>query len=331
VTVASGTFPVIAFGHGFVMGIDSYENLWTALVAEGFIVAMVNTETGFSPSHNNFGKDLAFIIDQITQENTNNGSVLFNAVSSMSAVMGHSMGGGASFLAIANNNNIDAMVTLAPAETNPSAIAASSSIGIPRLILAGSNDCVTPIADHQQPMQDALTSNCKTLAVIAGAGHCQFANYNFNCSFGELTCGTPATLSETEQHDASTDLMIPWLNYYLKNDCSAGELFQLNLGNASLYSSQQNCSLLCTEISNSISPSLKIYPNPSHQDFFVEMSIPFGQLQVFNPMGQIVLEKLMHSSERINCEQWTNGLYYFKITDMDHHIGYQKLLIIHNE
>ena len=58
--VAADSFPVIAFGHGFVMTVPAYENVWTALVPLGFIVCLPRTEGGFSPSHENFGRDLAF-------------------------------------------------------------------------------------------------------------------------------------------------------------------------------------------------------------------------------------------------------------------------------
>src|SRR6188508_3157933 len=32
-------FPVISFGHGFVMTWDAYQNIWDAVVPEGFIIA----------------------------------------------------------------------------------------------------------------------------------------------------------------------------------------------------------------------------------------------------------------------------------------------------
>ena len=33
--VASGSFPVIAFGHGFVMNVGAYQNIWELLVPQG--------------------------------------------------------------------------------------------------------------------------------------------------------------------------------------------------------------------------------------------------------------------------------------------------------
>jgi dienelactone hydrolase len=317
VAISNGIFPVIAFGHGFVMGYDSYENIWTALVGEGYIVLMLNTETSFSPSHADFGKDLAFAIDQMILEGNNSNSLFLNAVSTQAAVMGHSMGGGSSFLAISNSPNIDAMVTLAPAETNPSAVAASSSINIPSLIIAGANDCVAPLADHQQLMQDALNSSCKTLAIINGASHCQFANYNLTCNFGELTCGTPATISETEQHDATNALIIPWLNFYLKNDCAEGTHFQENLANNATYNAQQNCSLLCTSIPQVDNDFIEIFPVPASGAFCIKAAQSFNKLTIINDLGQNIHEQTIMSNNMIDCHLWQPGLYFVMIQNND--------------
>src|SRR6476620_5150956 len=45
-TIAFGIekFPIIAFGHGFLMGWNAYENIWTAVVPQGFIMAFPKTE-----------------------------------------------------------------------------------------------------------------------------------------------------------------------------------------------------------------------------------------------------------------------------------------------
>ena len=326
VPVANETFPVIAFGHGFVMGYDAYENIWTPLVNSGYIVAMVNTETSFTPSHGDFGKDLAFVIDQMILEGSNAASLFAGAISNSAAVMGHSMGGGSSFLAIENSANIDAMVTFAPAETNPSAIGAASSIAIPSLVLAGSNDCVTPIADHQQPMQDALSSICKTMVTIEGASHCQFANFNLACNFGELTCGTPATISESEQHEAVMNLVIPWLDFYLKNQCGAGNTFQSQLSNSSLYSGQQNCSLLCTAMDFNDQSSFPISPNPALSIIQIHLDSWVKEISILNSLGETIFQSHNFGQTQVDCHEWPEGIYFVMLNNEgDYEI--QKLII----
>ena len=36
--LSSGNFPILVFGHGFLISWDTYENFWSALVPEGYIL-----------------------------------------------------------------------------------------------------------------------------------------------------------------------------------------------------------------------------------------------------------------------------------------------------
>lgn len=243
---AEGQFPVLAFGHGFVMPWSVYDVFWQNLVPQGFIMVFPTTEQGFSPSHLNFGKDLAFVLRELKRENSNPDFLLTGKVDSATAVMGHSMGGGSAFLALASDSSISAIATFAPANTNPSAITAASDIHKPALVFSGSNDCVTPPAVHQQPMYNSLSSACKSFISITGGNHCQFASFNLNCSFGQSTCSPQATISAAVQQGLVFTHLLPWLRYYLKKECAAGTEFQDNLASVQGTSSQQNCSLSCT-------------------------------------------------------------------------------------
>jgi predicted dienelactone hydrolase len=60
VAIAQGQFPVISFGHGFVMVWSAYQNIWSSLVPQGYIVMFPRTEGNTSPSHAEFGRDLVF-------------------------------------------------------------------------------------------------------------------------------------------------------------------------------------------------------------------------------------------------------------------------------
>jgi predicted dienelactone hydrolase len=126
--VAEGEFPVVVFGHGFAMTVNAYQNWWEHLVPLGFIVALPTTEGGTifpPPNHGNFGGDLAFLARRLQADNDNASSPFFGHVMQRAALMGHSMGGGASFLGAANNTDIKCVVGLAPAQTNPEASAAA--------------------------------------------------------------------------------------------------------------------------------------------------------------------------------------------------------------
>lgn len=223
----AGGLPVIVFGHGFAMSWDAYQNIWEEMAKKGFIIAFPRTESGLfpAPSHADFGKDIALVVDKMLALNATTGSLFSSKINGKAGIMGHSMGGGAAFLASANNPAIKTVVGLAPAQTNPSASAAAANVTVPALILSGTNDGVTPAADHHTLIYNGLASDCKYFLNLIGGGHCLFANTNFNCDFGESTTSTGITLTRAQQQAIMFDYIIPWFSYYLIGDCNAWELF----------------------------------------------------------------------------------------------------------
>ncbi len=215
-----GGFPAIAFGHGYLIPWSDYSYIWEELVPEGYILLMATGRSGLFPDHEQFGLDLAFLVDEIFERSMDPESGWYEKISTKSAVMGHSMGGGASVLAASYNPEIDAVINLAAAETNPSAIQAASSVDVPMMLLAGWNDCVTPLEDHQLPMYGALASGTRALINLDGATHCQFCNYNFTCELGEFSCPDPE-ISREEQHARVIEFSLPFLNYFLYDELAA--------------------------------------------------------------------------------------------------------------
>lgn len=242
----AGGFPPIAFGHGYLMAYDDYPYVWTALVPAGYILALPRTEGGPFPSHDEFGKDLAFLVRKLQQEGANPPSRFYGAVATTCAVMGHSMGGGASFLAAAEDPAITALANFAAAETNPSAIGAAAGITAPALMFAGSNDCVAPPSQHQIPMYQALASACKALVTITGGSHCQFAEYDYLCGLGEGGC-TPPGLSREAQHTIVVQLLRPWLDFVLRGDTGAWVEYEGLLTGAAGFTYLQECTGLAVE------------------------------------------------------------------------------------
>lgn len=243
VPVAAGTdrFPVVVFGHGFVIPVSSYAWLADSLVKYGYIVAMPTTEGSLSPSHENFGKDLSFLCTAITSLDNNAASFLYQRVRNKTAVSGHSMGGGASFLDAAANSPADAVFNFAAAETNPSATAAAGLTNRPALIFGGSSDCIVP-ATVQQAMYNNVNYPCKTFINITDALHCQFANNNGLCSFGQLTSGcNSSSITPAVVFSKVTSLLLPFLDYYLKGICLRGEDFLVAYSGITGVVKQTNC------------------------------------------------------------------------------------------
>ena len=251
--MASAQFPVIVFGHGFVMVWSAYQNLWEEFVPNGYIMVFPRTEGSLlSTDHQEFGWDLQFLVNKIQEEGANNpASPIYNGVANNTALMGHSMGGGASFLAAdslcANgNSNLKTLIGLAPAESSTngvSSINSALSVTVPSLVLSGSQDGVTPPNDHHIPMYDSLASSCKTFISINGGAHCYFANTNFNCDFGESTASSGISITRQEQHAVTFDFVNLWLDYTLKDSCDALTAFQDSLVSSSRITHNQACNL----------------------------------------------------------------------------------------
>jgi pimeloyl-ACP methyl ester carboxylesterase len=322
IAVNGGTFPVVVFGHGFVMTWSAYENVWDALAEAGFIVVFPTTEDGFSPNHTEFGKDIAFLVTALQNEGLLSTSILFNRVASTSAVMGHSMGGGSSFLAIQYNPNITAIANLAAAETNPSAIAACANITIPALVIAGANDCITPPATNQLAMYNALPSNCKSYVSITGGSHCQFANSNFNCNFGELTCSPAPAISRAQQHAIKISVLIPWLNYQLKNDCNAAATFENLIANPSGFNAQKNCVLCPVSLQEQLGMNADFLISSSIAGEFINITsdnfpVKGARIMVIDSKGALQINKTQDfeqgKSVRIGLENLASGIYFVKI------------------
>ena len=319
--IASGSFPLIAFGHGFVMTWMAYQNFWDLLVPEGYILAFPTTESGFTPDHADFGNDLKFLITKI-QNSGAGASVPQTSVGAASAIMGHSMGGGSAFLSAANNTTITTMISFAAANTNPSAITAAHLISVPCLLFSGSNDCVTPYPQHQDIMYDSTTAVYKTQVYINGGGHCFFANYNFNCAFGEATCTPNPAITRAEQQAVVNDFLKPWLAYFLKGDCTKAQEFQDSLTVSSRITYRQSLSIACPTVItefNSAKNIVSVFPNPA--DGFLNIRHYEENLEcitIYDITNKQILEyyfAIPKSEVSIATTSLKSGIYFARVND----------------
>lgn len=319
--IAAGVFPLITFGHGFVMVWSAYQNFWDLLVPEGYILAFPTTEGGFSPSHTDFGKDLKFLITKI-QSGGAGTSVPSTSVGITSAIMGHSMGGGSSFLAAENNTGITTMISLAAANTNPSSITASQQVSVPTLLFSGVNDCVAPPSQHQDIMYDSTAAIYKTQVNITGGGHCYFANSNFNCTFGEGTCSPSPTITRTEQQSVTNDFLKLWLAYFLKNDCQKAQEFQDSLSGSSRITYHQSRSIACiTGINNThfSQDAFSVFPNPFSTILTLKMDHEnIRKVNLYNVMMQNAGEYVFAGADSkvsVDFSALKNGIYFIRINN----------------
>jgi len=244
VAISNSSFPIIVFGHGFLIGWETYSNFWLELVPKGYVLCFPTTEMSFSPNHEEFGQDLKFVANEMLELENEINSIFFNSIMPKTAIMGHSMGGGASFLSSINSASTSTLINFAAAETSPSAISAALDVDIPTLIFAGEEDCVTPPTSNQIPMYDATNTSCKTFININNGGHCYFANENFACDFGESSCSSGLNISREEQQNVTFDFLNLWLDFTLYNDEYAFAEFNDSLETSVRVNYQKSCELL---------------------------------------------------------------------------------------
>jgi dienelactone hydrolase len=313
VPVAEGTFPFIAFGHGFVMDYTAYQNITDALVASGYVMIYVETEGGFAPAHADFGLDLAYVADHFFEENATAGSLFQSHLIDRCAIMGHSMGGGATWLAASTSNSVDCIAGLAPAETNPSAIAAASNVTVPAIVLSGSSDAVTAPADNHTPIFESTASACKYFVNIIEGSHCGYANSGSLCDFGELFF---AGLSREEQQQITHELLLAWFDVYLRDNAASNEVLQL-------YDEMQGNTETTIECVVSVAQSdaqgMLVFPNPCTESLFLESDASGSMTySVMDLTGKVVASGvLMFSGGRaeVSTVQLPAGVFTILVND----------------
>ncbi len=323
--LAAGEFPVISFGHGFVMVWSAYQNFWESLVPQGFILCFPRTEGSFSPSHSDFARDLAFICTAMETEKLEPTSPFFGHIQSRYCVMGHSMGGGCTVLAYQYNPAlIKCVATFAPANTNPSAIAVAPAVSVPSLTFAGTNDCIAPPAQQAQLIFEALDSTaCKIYVNIDGASHCQFANANTNCNLGEVFsgCANPP-LAAAAQQELVNAVLLPWLHtYLLQNPAYLTPLLDV-LAAENGFAALVQCSSTSGIVqAPRAEPKLEILQNPvvgEELRFRITTGKTPGPTQVFlyDLRGRSLTRQLSGPEgdvQRLSLAGYPSGLYYLAV------------------
>lgn len=204
-------YPAITFGHGFFQAVSTYQSTLEHLATHGYFVIATDSEGGLFPNHQNFANDLRYSLTYLEQENANPSSAFFNQVrTDKFGASGHSMGGGASILATAQDTRIKALANLAAAETNPSAINVMPNINVPVSLISASADTIVPVSSNGQVMYNSANAP-KILPIIQGGWHCGFQDANgFGCDNG--------TITRNEQLAETRRLLTSFFNLYLKEN-----------------------------------------------------------------------------------------------------------------
>jgi pimeloyl-ACP methyl ester carboxylesterase len=198
-----GAYPVVAFGHGFAQTASRYASTLAALAARGYVVIAPDSQTWLLPNHGRFADDLERSLRWARGTQP-------NAHPTLDAVAGHSMGGGAALLAADRHPEIDAVMTLAAAETIPSATTASAGVTVPGLYVVGSRDTIVRPATTRA-MYDRKPAPAR-FVTITGGYHCGF---NDSTSFFGLGCDS-GSITRSTQLAVTRELLGDWLDSTLR-------------------------------------------------------------------------------------------------------------------
>ncbi len=140
--------PAVAFAHDWLQPASRYADLLRHLASWGFVTAAPSSHRGPLPSHAGFAADLRTTLDVCAGVRLGDGRISVDA--RRTALAGHGIGGGAALIAAAGHDRVAAVVTLAVAQTYPSALDAARRITVPTLHLAAGKDMVAPVAGHAE-------------------------------------------------------------------------------------------------------------------------------------------------------------------------------------
>lgn len=327
---ATGNFPVVIFGHGFFMSYSAYQNIWENQVPKGYVYAFLNTETGFSVSHNDFGLDFRFVSNNLNEQVNLETSFFYQHISNFHVFMGHSMGGGAAFLAAQNFDACKAVITFSAAETDPSAIAAAANLTQPALVIAASGDAVTPPANHQVPIFDSA-AQCKYYVSILGGGHCFYANADLACDFGETTAGSQITISRFIQQTYTYNLISYSLDMFRTQSSIDQAYFDEFLGSLQANNAinfTKNCESPVSISMPSNQNDFHFFPNPTSGNIYFEHSF-INQVRLLDLNGRVVFTSQVNN-QHLAVPEYVKDGFYFLQTEHQNQISIQKLIIKRN-
>lgn len=196
VDTSGAPYPGIVFGHGFFQNPNRYQPSLEYLASHGYIIVAPETQLGLFPDVEQYVQDFSDSLTWLETANQDPNSQYYQAINpNKLAVSGHSMGGGTTILAAANDSRVVAVLNMAAIETNPSAIEAMSTLTIPVSLLSGSEDAIVPYENNSLLMYNNGNAP-RMLPLLLGGSHCGFQDDPFPifCDTGSMDPATQLQL-----------------------------------------------------------------------------------------------------------------------------------------
>jgi dienelactone hydrolase len=142
--------PAVAFAHDWLQPAERYADLLRHLASWGIVTAAPSSHRGLLPSHAGFAADLRTTLDVCAGVRLGDGRISVD--SRHTAFAGHGIGGGVALIAATGHQRVASVVTIAVAQTRPSALDAARGLTVPVLHLAAGRDTVAPAGGHAEPI-----------------------------------------------------------------------------------------------------------------------------------------------------------------------------------
>ncbi len=283
------------------------------------------TESGASPNQGYFGRDLNFLATAGINLNTWSSPaslVKFNGkVLAKAAIGGHSMGGGCSFFAAANNITVSCLFNFAAADITPSSIASATAVTAPALVFSGEQDCVVDTVVQNNHYTNLASAN-KFHIILKDLTHCDFSNgTNTNCNLGQSFSGCGNQINNSLAFSSYMNYLEPFLNSQLYGNCLEGQRFMDSISTVSSLrvglkkSGDITCSVIGVkeyEKTNNFS----VFPNPTTHQLTVLYKAAATTpvlFELYDISGRLVLNSTETSTtslkKELNLESFENGSY----------------------
>ena len=184
---SEGTFGAVAVSPGYRASQASVAWLGPRLASQGFVVLTIDTISGADRPASR-GEQLLAALEHLQ------GTELATRIDpDRLAVMGHSMGGGGSLEAAKDDPALQAVVPLAPWNTDKT----FPEVTVPTMIIGAEDDRIAPVRRHAEPFYESLPADGdKAYLELADASH------------------SAPTVSDTTVARYS----LSWLKLYVDND-----------------------------------------------------------------------------------------------------------------
>lgn len=205
---SGGPYPGVALSHGLFSDPLGLDENGRHIASYGMLVINLASYQGI-PDVAAYARDVTYSLDYLEAVNADSSSAFYDQVDTDAfGALGHSMGGGSTIIATADDPRIKAALPMAAGDMLPSAVARMDEVHVPIALLSGSADNVATPENDQIPMY--LAGNApKLLPIFIGADHCVFA-------LNEGGCG--GWMSDERQAELTKQWMAAFFNLYLRDE-----------------------------------------------------------------------------------------------------------------